>query len=160
MRALKLWLAAGFGSGLLPFFPGTWGSLLALIPIGVILVSPYPVLLLIVFIAISCLINFWTAAAAEEHWGKDPAEMVIDEWAGQAVVFLGFSGAAIPIPLWMLLAAGFLFFRFFDILKPLGIKKIQNLNGGIGILSDDLLAGVYAFILLKFSLFIISALFG
>lgn len=59
-----------------------------------------------------------------------------------------------------ILFTGFILFRFFDILKPLGIKRIQELKGGAGILADDLLAGLYALISLKTLIFFWPKIFG
>ncbi len=84
------------------------------------------------------------APAAIARTGKnDPGEVVADEFAGQAVTFMGI--AAIT-PSQMIVAAvlGFLLFRLFDIVKPWPIRKLEALPGGWGILADDLLAGVYA----------------
>jgi len=160
IRSLKLWIGAGFGAGFLPKFPGTWGSLLALIPIYFILSSPYSLVLLLSFIGISCALNFWVSSVCEQTWGKDPSKMVIDEWAGQGVTFLFISTTSIAHPSLTLLFTGFILFRFFDILKPLGIKKIQNLNAGFGILFDDLLAGFYALISLNILIYVWPNIFG
>lgn len=78
----------------------------------------------------------------------DPGKVVIDEVAGQSLAF------AFVSPLWLqqhleLLLFGFAFFRFFDILKPLGIKKLERLPGAVGVISDDLLGGIYAGLVLK-----------
>ncbi|MCO5248625.1 MAG: phosphatidylglycerophosphatase A [Chitinophagales bacterium] len=144
MKSFKLWLSAGLGAGFLPKSPGTWGSLVSLIPIYFILISAHPFTYLSVFIILSCVINLWVADVSEDTWGKDPSKMVIDEFAGQGVSFLAVAywGVVLPLPVALLL--GFIFFRFFDILKPLGINRLQSFKGGFGILLDDLLAGVYA----------------
>jgi phosphatidylglycerophosphatase A len=79
-------------------------------------------------------------AATDE---ADPREVVADEFSGQAVTFLFI--AAVPISnIWVAGLLGFLLFRFFDILKPWPIRKFEKLPKGWGILSDDLIAGVYA----------------
>ena len=151
-RVFKLGLASGLGSGLLPFSPGTWGSLLALVPIYWILQSAHALVCLSVFIVICCVINLWVAPTAETHWGEDPGHMVIDEWAGQSVAFLGVAWCGFTAPVWMTLLVGFIFFRVFDIAKPLGVYQLQKLPGGWGILADDLLAGVYGAICLQVAL--------
>lgn len=159
MNSFKRFIGAGFGSGYLPWFPGTWGSLAALIAIytSTVFLPPDYIYL---FAWISALLTLWVANACEEAWGKDPGTMVIDEWAGQAVVFF-------TIPLSgdlrndiLLLAVGFTLFRLFDILKPLGIKKVQNMPAGYGILLDDLLAGLYALICLKTLIFVWPTITG
>lgn len=89
--------------------------------------------------------------------GKDdPGEVVADEFAGQAVTFLA-AGAVASSHIVATAVIGFLLFRFFDILKPWPIRKLEKFPAGWGILADDLLAGVYAAVILKFcSLFLIS----
>lgn len=85
--------------------------------------------------------------------------MVIDEFAGQTLVF-----TAMPIVLitndWWIILSAFVLFRLFDILKPLGINKIQELKNGWGILLDDVLAGFYALICLKSLIFIVQNFSG
>lgn len=154
VKSIQLWLAAGLGSGFLPKMPGTWGSLLALLPIYLILQSKSSFLLLLTFVVVCSLINLLVADTAEQAWGEDPGQMVIDEWAGQAVAFLGIAWMNVPIS-FALLLIGFILFRIFDILKPLGIKKLQNLKGGWGILVDDLLAGFYAMLILQVGLWLL-----
>jgi phosphatidylglycerophosphatase A len=81
---------------------------------------------------------------AEKHFGKkDPGQVTIDEWAGQAVALLGLpvaSGAG----LWITVAAAFVAFRVFDIVKPPPARQLEKLPHGWGVLLDDLAAGVYA----------------
>ncbi len=154
IRALKLWIGSGFGSGYLPKSPGTWGSLFALIPIYFIFHSHNALIYLVLFIVISSLLNLWVSNTCEEVWGEDPGRMVIDEWAGQAVTFLTIASMGSLKADLTIFCIGFILFRFFDILKPLGINKIQNLKSGFGILADDLLAGFYALICLKTLIFI------
>ncbi len=77
----------------------------------------------------------------ERVWGKDPSRVVVDEMAGMWVALL----AVVPADMCYALAA-LVFFRLFDIFKPLGIRRMEAVRGGWGILLDDLLAGVYAYI--------------
>lgn len=79
---------------------------------------------------------------------KDPSEVVADEVAGQAVTFLGVYAAGMNNIL-IVTAIGFFAFRFFDILKPPPCKKLEHLKEGYGILADDLMAGIYAAIVLQ-----------
>jgi phosphatidylglycerophosphatase A len=93
------------------------------------------------------------APAAINATGKnDPGEVVADEFAGQSVTFLLYPlfGAdnLSPSGLWLIALAGFMLFRLFDITKPPPIRKLEKLPRGWGILADDLLAGVFAAILL------------
>lgn len=157
MKKLKFAMGTLGGIGFLPVAPGTWGSFFSLFVI-------YPVGLrfgdegLLVLILIGSVLSIWASEACEEAWGEDPSVFVLDEFAGQCVVFLfvGFSGILRTDLL--LLIAGFLLFRLFDILKPFGIKRIQHLPSGIGILSDDLLAGLYALLIINAALFMFPVL--
>lgn len=146
-----------FGTGHLPIAPGTWGSLFTL---PLIYAADYfvPILGIPLFFAACCVISIFCGSAVEARYGRDPSQFVMDECAGQSLVFIlgGFtftlSGDVLT------LTFGFLLFRFFDILKPLGIDKLQKLPGEIGILADDLLAGVYAFICLEGSVYLYHTL--
>jgi phosphatidylglycerophosphatase A len=130
-------LSSWFGVGLIPVAPGTWGTLAA-VPlflgmhyIGVL----YSVIFLIVFIPMAV----WVSGITKRLLGRDdPPEVVIDEAAG-------FMLALFHLPLsWGSLTLGFLLFRFFDILKPFPIRRLEKIGGGLGIVADDLVAGVYA----------------
>jgi len=91
------------------------------------------------------------AQRVEPDWGKDSSRVVIDEVAGMWISLLG-----VPLTSTRLLV-GLVLFRFFDIVKPLGIRKMERLPGGVGVMMDDVLAGLYANVLLqigvKFSFF-------
>lgn len=155
MKRLKLLIGSGFGSGMIPFAPGTMGSLLALVPIYLLL-QAQNLFYVPIFVVVASLLSLWVSSTCIEEWGEDPGKLVMDEWAGQALTFsvVCFTGE-LTMDL-LILASGFLFFRFFDILKPLGIDKLQKHEGGIGILLDDLLAGFYALICLKTLIFFLS----
>jgi len=84
------------------------------------------------------------APASIAATGKtDPSEVVVDEFAGQALTFVIIT-AVVSCPTWAAATGGFLLFRFFDIVKPWPIRKLEKFPQGWGILADDLLAGVYA----------------
>jgi phosphatidylglycerophosphatase A len=88
------------------------------------------------------LVGIWAASRAERLIGKkDPAQVVIDEVAGQLVTFM-FVPAYFLHPLMILV--GFLLFRAFDIIKPYPIRRVEGLHGGLGIVGDDIVAGFYA----------------
>ena len=101
-----------------------------------------PVLITIIITAV----GIWSADVVEQQWGKDSYRVVIDEIAGMCLSLL-----FIPIHEKSLLA-GLVLFRFFDILKPLGIRKLEQVRGGWGVMLDDLLAGLYANLLLRIAL--------
>lgn len=152
MKPVKLLIGSGFGSGLIPFAPGTWGSLLSLIPIY-FLMNSGNIYLIPAFVLVSALLSLWVSSACEEEWGEDPGKLVMDEWAGQALTFATIIFTDDLQTNLLTLAVGFILFRVFDILKPLGINKLQKYDGGVGILLDDLLAGFYALICLKTLIF-------
>ena len=82
------------------------------------------------------------AAKVEPVWGHDPSKVVLDEMVGVWIAMLG-----VPFSL-LNLALAFVLFRVFDIWKPLGIRRMESLPGGWGVMVDDALAGVYACLLL------------
>ncbi|TBV79442.1 MAG: phosphatidylglycerophosphatase A [Desulfobulbaceae bacterium] len=138
MDRLIMLLATGFGLGRLPKAPGTWGSLAAL-PLQFFLLGLSELaygLTLGGFIILAIFI----AGSAEKILDRaDPEVVVIDEVAGMLIALI-----AVPATPTAWLTA-FILFRFFDILKPFPIRLIdRRCHGGLGIVLDDLLAGLYA----------------
>ncbi len=147
MNKLYTFFATGFYSGLVPKAPGTAGSLFAAILLGLAAysipdwVNTYS---LIGVISLFFFIGVIAANQLEETLGKDPGCIVIDEFVGMWITLL-----FLPIN-WMTLLIGFALFRFFDILKPLFIGTIdKKVKGGLGVMLDDVLAGIYANICLQ-----------
>ena len=137
-----LLLAFGGGSGLSPVAPGTAGSLLAIALFPLLALLPLPAYLL--FVAVFSLAGVWICGRAAEKLGvHDHGGIVIDEMAGMWLAMI-----AVPPTLpWTI--AGFVLFRFFDIVKPWPIGLIdRHVQGGLGIMLDDLLAGVAALLIL------------
>jgi len=93
------------------------------------------------------IIGVISANKVEILWGKDHNRVVIDEVAGMCIALL-----FVPVQI-KYVAAGLVLFRFFDILKPLGIRKLEKLPGGWGVMADDVLAGIYANIVLQIIIF-------
>ena len=139
-----------FGVGLIPGMPGTFGTVAA-IPLYVAgsLLGPHYQFSILLIIAVGAI---WSSHRSQRILGsEDPPVIVVDEVAG----FL-LTTAFIPFT-WSALAGGFFLFRFFDILKPPPIKTIEKrLKGGVGIVVDDLLAGLCAHILLRLLLFMLN----
>jgi phosphatidylglycerophosphatase A len=151
------------GVGYLPLAPGTWGSLLGIgiyaLVRGLLLqgfwdrTAEFRLNLFHLFYAIiaiqfliAALIVFvgtWAASRTEKLSGKkDPGKVVIDEVAGQFIALL-------PVPFivefaWWPAILAFALFRFFDIVKPYPARKLESLHGGLGVMADDVIAGVYA----------------
>lgn len=142
-------IATGFGSGLIPFAPGTMGALLAVaLWLGVSLCVNYSALWWITLCAV-CLFTVagaYSATVLKPVWGKDPSRVVIDEMVGTWIALLAVPSVE-PMA-WGYVAGAFVLFRLFDIFKPLGIRRMERFPAGIGVMADDVLAGVYSFILL------------
>ena len=132
-------LASGFGSGFVRPAPGTVGSLVAVL-LGAAMLAAWPPALPLAAAA-AYLAGLWavTAAAATD----DPGWVVIDEFAGQWIAMLPL---AHPSPLG--LAAAFVLFRLFDIVKPGPIRTAERLGGAQGVMADDIVAGAVAALLL------------
>ncbi|MTJ82556.1 MAG: phosphatidylglycerophosphatase A [Telmatospirillum sp.] len=136
-------LATWFGAGLMPKAPGTWGSLAAL-PFAWVITALWGRPGLFVATVIVFLVGWWAADRMAKTLGlDDPGCVVIDEVAGQWLVLL-----AAPPGLTVYLA-GFLLFRLFDILKPFPVSWAdRDVKGGLGIMLDDILAGIYGGLIL------------
>jgi len=149
-EAFILLLSSWFGVGRLPLAPGTWGTLGA-VPL-VLIISYFGPIPAVISLAVIIPLAVWTSDISQKVLGKDdPPEVVIDEVAGYfvAVFLLPFS--------WWSFILGFLLFRIFDILKPFPIRMIhKKVKGGIGICLDDIVAGVYANVCIKFVIWVIS----
>lgn len=136
-------LSFGFGSGLAPVAPGTFGTLVA-IPVYLLMQPLSPV----VFAAVTVVLFFIGVVlchtTARALGGQDHPAIVWDEIVGYLItMFMAPSG-------WEWVVAGFLLFRFFDILKPWPIRWIdRQVHGGFGIMLDDVLAGVFACLCLQ-----------
>ena len=147
MVVLKL-LATGFYLGLLPKAPGTFGTLLG-IPLSYLFLSFGPFFYLVatlLFVLISIVVTEFYSKTLQEH---DSPSIVMDEVAGYLVAF-----TALPFHIyWIVLA--FLLFRFFDIFKPFPISRLDQIPGGMGIVLDDVGAGLMTNIILQI-LFVVT----
>jgi phosphatidylglycerophosphatase A len=140
-------IAFGLGSGAMPVAPGTFGTLLA-IPFYLWLAYlPLPYYLLTLLILTIAAIFLCDRVSREINVHDHPG-MVIDEFIGYWVTMI-----AAPKG-WMWIIAGFVLFRFFDIVKPPPIGFIdRHVMGGLGIILDDVVAGLCAFVLLQLAAF-------
>lgn len=136
-------IATSFGAGFSPVAPGTMGALVAILVWYILsLCMAYSTLqwTLAGLIVVFTIIGVWSATVSERYWGEDPSKVVIDETVGEWIALL-----AVPAGQhWAYVVAAFVLFRFFDIFKPLGVRSMENLKGGYGIMADDILSGVYA----------------
>ena len=132
-------LASVFGAGYAPVASGTVGSFVTVVAIWLLPLTPLRIAVALVVVT---LIGIWAGSRVERLLGKkDPGVIVIDEVAGMllSVILLP---PTIPV-----LVTAFLLFRLFDIWKPFPARESQALTGGMGVMVDDLVAGVYALVL-------------
>lgn len=161
------------GVGYLPLAPGTWGSLVGIVVYALVrgaamqfffgLDPRRNITLLHVYygviavelaaFAVITLVGIWAASRTERLLGKkDPGKVVIDEVAGQFI-------ALIPVPFmvgaaWWTAILAFILFRFFDIVKPYPARRLESLEAGLGIMADDVVAGIYAAIVVALAVVI------
>lgn len=143
-------LATSFGAGFLPKAPGTWGAIVAIILWLPLYLWCSEAVTFWVTLGVTvgyCIAGTWASGVSERYWGKDPREACADETVGQWISLLPLSGGVSEEPWWLILVSLALF-RFFDIFKPLGIRKLEKLPGGIGMMADDILSAIYAVIVL------------
>jgi phosphatidylglycerophosphatase A len=137
LAKLGLIVSSCFGVGLIPVAQGTFGAL-AGIPLAIALAHLDPLASAYVLFFFT-LLAIWASERSSRALGKsDPAEVVIDETAGQLLTLFLLPATGCNLCL------GFVLFRLFDILKPYPIRRLEKIGGGAGIVLDDLLAGVYA----------------
>jgi phosphatidylglycerophosphatase A len=138
-RFFSYCIATGLGSGYAPIAPGTTGSLLALILYILIPLTPWWWLAIVI---LACVIGTITGTYVEKQTKKDPGIVVIDEMAGQWLSLL-FLPRNIPV-----FIAAFIIFRILDIVKPFPANRSQKIAGGLGIMLDDVIAGIYTNVLI------------
>lgn len=126
-------------AGYIPAAPGTFGTLVAAVLVWLLKPGPLPLFL---FAVVSILAGTYAAGQAELVLGRDSSHIIIDEFAGYLVSVL-----FLPLSDGYLLAA-FALFRAFDILKPPPIRRMEKLPGGVGVMADDVAAGIAANIVL------------
>jgi phosphatidylglycerophosphatase A len=140
---VAIFVGSGFGSGRLPWAPGTWGSAAAMLLVAALsftgLHAGWTLLILAAGTALLCIP---IGTRVERSCGRaDPPSFVLDEFAGCFIAAFC-PGARWPSP--GALVAAFLLFRLFDVWKPPPLRALQRLHGGLGIVLDDVGAGLYA----------------
>lgn len=142
MTALAVLLATVGGAGRVPVAPGTVGSAIG---VGLYLfLADWSLPLQLGVVMGITVVGVWASDVAARHFGReDPGVVVIDEVAGQLVTLL-LTGVSMPG-----VVAGFLLFRLFDIIKPWPANRFERLPGGLGIMADDVMAGIYGNLVLQ-----------
>jgi len=151
VRRLAVLVATVAYCGYAPIAPGTFGSAAGLIVYVIVAATRSPLveigLIIVIFLA-----GIWAATEAERHFGGvDPGPVVIDEVLGMLVTL-----AFIPVG-WTGALAGFFLFLVFDIIKPFPADRFERLHGGLGIMADDAMAGVYANLSLRLVIWLLPA---
>ncbi|MBI4367469.1 MAG: phosphatidylglycerophosphatase A [Deltaproteobacteria bacterium] len=136
MDRLVVWFATGCGAGFVPRIPGTVGTALGMpLAAGMAALPPGPLAACVVTFGV---VAMWIADRALCRFPvKDPRQIVIDEVAGYLVAVAGHPWS------WRMALVAFVCFRLFDVVKPPPCRRLERLPGGVGIVADDLAAGVY-----------------
>ena len=143
MTRLALLFASAGGVGLIPVAPGTWGSAVAVCLLVVVRQTAAPAVEALL-LAVVLAGGVWSATMAERHYGRsDPGVIVIDEVAGVLIALFWIPVTGIGF------LAGFLAFRVFDIVKPFPVGAAERLPSGWGVMADDVVAGLYAYVTVR-----------
>ena len=141
------WLASGFGSGLAPFAQGTFGSAAAVLPW--LALRDLPIMAYLLVLILGFVIGAWACDVAGRALGVDDHRALVwDEFVGLWIALI----PAMLAPWWAVLA-GFALFRLFDVWKPWPIRWLdRHLKGGVGVMVDDVIAGVFAAVVLALAM--------
>jgi len=138
---LAVAIATGAGAGFAPKAPGTVGSIegvllyLLMESLGLGAYLPHAIIF-------SLIVGTWSAYRVELLWGGDSQRIVVDEIAGQMITF-GLAAGRYPLSA-LYVFIGFVLFRLFDITKPFPLRRLENMKWGVGVMADDVGAGIYA----------------
>lgn len=137
-------IGTGFGAGFWPWGPGTAGAVLAMLiwlTLHQILLPIYLFFFTISLIFVFTILGTWATAKLQPFWGEDPQRVVVDEMVGVWTPLLLATN-------WQEALLALILFRFFDIVKPLGIRQLDRRHGAFWVMADDLLAGIYSALVL------------
>jgi phosphatidylglycerophosphatase A len=152
MKRLAILLATFGYVGHFPVAPGTAGSAAALVLYAALRAIGSPALDLGVIAALFA-VGCWAGSVAERHYGRiDPGAVVLDEVIGMLMTLW-----LIPVT-WVGVLVGFVLFRVFDIVKPFPARQCERLHGGLGIMADDAVAGLYGNLALRLIVWAVPAL--
>ena len=146
MTRIAVFIATAGYSGYFPIAPGTVGSAVGLLVYGLawLVRSPVPAVAEVPLILCLFAAGVWAATTAERYFGGiDPGPIVVDEVVGMLITLafipVSASGAFV----------GFILFRVFDVVKPYPARRLESLHGGLGVMSDDAMAAIYANLCLR-----------
>lgn len=137
-------ISTGLGVGFSPIAPGTVGALMGVaiwVLLGYLFPHHYLPWITLMAIVTCSVLGAVSTSEVEKEWGKDPSRVVIDEIVGVWIPLLAVS----PLH-WKQVLLAFTLFRVFDIWKPCGVRKMESVQGGWGVMLDDILAGIYSLI--------------
>jgi len=142
-------LGSGFYSGYSPFISGTIGSLVA---IGLFMIPGFEQLVIIIpAIVIFFVYGVFVGDKFEKQYGKDPAECTIDEFVGTWISLI-----ALPKTI-LILTAAFILWRILDIIKPPPARNLEKIKGGLGIMLDDVISGLYTLIIMHLAVYLLGS---
>lgn len=148
---LPIIIGTGFGSGFWPWGPGTAGALLATVMWSVLsfFLSSFTLFFVtLALVIVLTALGTWATQRLMPFWGDDPSRVVADEMVGVWIPLLACPTLSEGGATWGYCIAAFVLFRLFDIFKPLGIRKIDNMKGAFYVMADDILAGIYSLIII------------
>jgi len=153
MKRIAILLATVGYVGHFPIAPGTAGSAAALLLYAALRFAGAPGLVDLAVIVVLFAAGCWAGSVAEVHYGRtDPGFVVLDEVIGMLLTLL-----FVPVT-WIGVLIGFLLFRGFDIVKPFPARQCERLRGGLGIMADDAVAGIYGNLALRLILWALPSL--
>ncbi|GJQ64035.1 MAG: phosphatidylglycerophosphatase A [Melioribacteraceae bacterium] len=135
-------------SGYMPFASGTWGSIVATI---IFFIPGFENIYVI--LPLTVILFFWGIRIGdkfERQYGKDPSQLTLDEVVGTWITYL-----FLPKDI-IIIGIAFVLWRILDIIKPPPARQAENLNGGLGIMLDDVISGFYSFIIMHIALFLLN----
>ncbi|HOI29991.1 MAG TPA: phosphatidylglycerophosphatase A [Melioribacteraceae bacterium] len=148
LNQIEKFIGSGFYTGYIPKASGTFASLLAML---LFLIPGFENPSILIFIiSLSIVAGVKIANRFESVYGKDPSQFTFDEFIGTWITLL-----FIPKKIWYLVPA-FILWRFLDIVKPFPAKKLELLKGGWGVVLDDVMAGIYSFIVIQITIHLIN----
>ncbi|MCU0365273.1 MAG: phosphatidylglycerophosphatase A [Ignavibacteriaceae bacterium] len=140
INSFEKFIGSGFYTGYSPFISGTVGSLAALI---IYLIPGFEQLFVIIpSIVIFMVYGIYVGTKFEAEYGKDPAQCTIDEVVGMWISLVGLPKT------FAIVAIAFILWRILDIIKPPPARNLERLKGGLGIMIDDVISGIYTLIIM------------